>query len=171
MSFSVSLATITSRIRRKLAEGRPPRARSFAICGLTPRLGGFARPLLAPAEVGGGRDPAVEVRPARALGERLLDPVEAAEVAAEVVQEVHERGLARAGHDRAAVLELAVVAEDDVQKRVRVVGREAVDLLDRAPHPVVAEWDLAEQLAGVGQLDRAVAAGVGLDLADVVQQR
>ena len=51
------------------------------------------------------------------------------------------------------------------------VGGEALDLLDLAAHPVVAERDLAEQLAGVGQLDRAVAGSVGLDLADVVQQR
>ena len=75
------------------------------------------------------------------------------------------------GHDRAAVLELAVMAEDDVQQRLGVGGGEAVDPLDLTPHAVIAERDLAEQLAGVGQLDRAVDRGVGLDLADVVQQR
>ena len=47
--------------------------------------------------------------------QRALDAVEAPERAAQVVDEVHERGLARARHDRAAVLELAVVAQDDVQ--------------------------------------------------------
>ena len=48
-------------------------------------------------------------------GELLLQPVEAAQPPAEVVDHVHERRLARARHDRAAVLERAVVAEDDVR--------------------------------------------------------
>ena len=43
--------------------------------------------------------------------------------------------------------------------------------LDLAAHAVVAERDLAEQLAGVGELDGLAGPGVGLDLADVVQQR
>ena len=38
-------------------------------------------------------------------------------------------------------------------------------------HAVVAERDLALQAARVGHVDRRVAAGVGLELADVVQQR
>ena len=62
-----------------------------------------------------------------AVGEALLDPVEAAEVAAEVVDHVHERGLARARDHRAAVLELAVVAEDDVEHGLGGGGREALD--------------------------------------------
>ena len=40
-----------------------------------------------------------------------------------------------------------------------------------AAHAVVAERDLAQQLAGVGELDGLAGPGVGLDLADVVQQR
>ena len=44
-------------------------------------------------------------------------------------------------------------------------------LVDQPPHAVVAERDLALQLAGVGHLDRAAREGVGLELADVVQQR
>ena len=52
---------------------------------------------------------------ARAVRQLLLQPVEGAQPAAEVVDHVHERRLARAGHDRRAVLELAVMAEDDVQ--------------------------------------------------------
>ena len=53
----------------------------------------------------------------------------------------------------------------------RELGREAGDRLDRAAHAVVAERDLALELAGVGQVGAAVLAGVGLELADVVQQR
>src|SRR5215208_4493138 len=97
------------------------------------------------------RQGAVEARPALAVGERLLDAVEAAELAAEVVDHVHERCLARAWHDRAAVLELAVVAEDDVQQRLGLVGGETGNVLDRAADAVVAERDLAMELAGVGQ--------------------
>ena len=82
---------------------------------------------------------------------------------------MHERGLARARHDGAAVLELAVVGQDDVEHGL-AGRREAVDPLDLAAHEVVAERDLAVELAGVGQLDRAVVRRVGLDLADVVQQ-
>src|SRR5436190_20430796 len=62
------------------------------------------------------RQRAVEARPGLAVRERLLQAVEAAELAAEVVDHVDERGLARARHDRRAVLELAVVAQDDVQQ-------------------------------------------------------
>ena len=66
---------------------------------------------------------------------------------------MHERRLARAGHDRAAVLERAVVGEDDVPDRLRELRREALDLLDRAADAVVAERDLAVQAARVGQVD------------------
>src|SRR5947209_5865779 len=45
---------------------------------------------LACAEECGARQRAVEARPALAVAERLLDPVEAAEPAAEVVDHVHE---------------------------------------------------------------------------------
>ena len=70
---------------------------------------------------------------------------------------MHERGLARAGDHRAAVLELPVVREHDVEQRLRGVGGKPAISLDRAAHEVVAERDLALELAGVGQLDRAVA--------------
>ena len=60
--------------------------------------------------------------------------------------------------------------QDDVE-HAWAVGGEAVDLLDLAAHDVVAERDLALELAGVGQLDRAAVVRVGLDLADVVEQR
>ncbi len=46
-----------------------------------------------------------------------------------------------------------------------------LDLLDRRAHAVVAERDLALQASGVGEVDRAGVVGVGLELADVVQQR
>ena len=75
------------------------------------------------------------------------------------------------GHDRAAVLERSVVGEDDVPDRLRELRREAVDVLDRAPDAVVAERDLALQAAGVGEVDALRVLGVGLQLADVVQQR
>ena len=46
-----------------------------------------------------------------------------------------------------AVLERAVVAEDDVQHGLRRLGREAGQGLDRPAHAVVAERDLALELA------------------------
>ena len=58
-----------------------------------------------------------------------------------------------------------------MEQRAREAGREAVDPLDRAAHEVVAERDLAVELARVGQVDRGRVLRVGLDLADVVDQR
>ena len=81
-----------------------------------------------------------------------------------------EDGLAGAGDDRRAVLERAVVAEDDVEDRLGEGGVEAVDLLDLAADHVVAERDLALQAAGVGQVDRQRVVVVGLGLADVVEE-
>jgi hypothetical protein len=123
------------------------------------------------AEVRPAADRPIEARPALAAGQLLLQAIEGAEPAAEVVAEVHERGLAGAGHDRAAVLERAVVAEDDVQHGLGSARVEVLDRVDERSHAVVAERDLAVQLAGVGQLDRAAREGVGVELADVVQQR
>src|SRR5918912_77145 len=91
--------------------------------------------------------PRVDPRPARAPRRPPLEPVEAAEPAAEVVDHVHQRGLAGARDDGAPVLELAVVGQDDVQQALRARGREAGDVLDRAADRVVAEWDLALELA------------------------
>src|SRR4029453_14775688 len=107
----------------------------------------FAPRALARAEEGGGADAAVVVRPAGSVGERPLDAVEAPEVAPEVVHEVEERGLARAGTQRTAVLEVPVVAQDDVEEALGLVVRETVDPLDLAADHVVAERYLAEQLA------------------------
>src|SRR4051812_39659004 len=139
---------------------------------MTPLSGGlFApRPLAWPEE-GGGADAAVEVRPARAVRERLLDAVEAAQVPAQVVHEVDQRGLAGARDNRAPVLQLAVVAQDYVKQALGLVRREAIDPLDLAADHVVPERDLSEQLAAVGELDRPVDARVHLRLADVVQKR
>src|SRR3954451_1029187 len=110
-----------------------------------PRSGRPALLLCRRAEVSARVDPAVVRRPALAGGERLLEAVEAAEAPAEVVDEVHERRLARGRHDRAAVRERAVMAEDDVEHGLRGLGREARQLLDLAPDSVVAERDLAVQ--------------------------
>src|SRR5208283_1774459 len=115
-------------------------------------------------------DRAVERGPGGAGCQLLLEPVEAAEASAEVVDHVHERRLARARHHRAAMLERAVVGQDDVPERLRERRREAADLLDLAADAVVAERDLAVQASRIGQLDRAAALLVGLELADVVQQ-
>ena len=84
---------------------------------------------------------------------------------------MHERGLARPRDDGAAVLQAAVVGQDDVQQRPRKVTREVGDRLDLAANAVVAERDLALELARVGQVRASVIPGVGLELADVVQQR
>ena len=46
-----------------------------------------------------------------------------------------------------AVLERPVVAEDDVQHGLRRLGREAGERLDGLAHAVVAERDLAQELA------------------------
>src|SRR4051812_22238864 len=171
ISFSVSFATPWPAYEGCAAPDSLADRRFLALCelgGADLACGGGGRPL---AEVRGARDGAVVARPALALAQRLLDPVEAPEPAAEVVDHVHERGLARARDDRRAVLELAVVAQDDVKQGLCRLRRETRQLLDLAPHQVVAEWDLAVQLARVGELDRGAVHGVRLDLADVVQER
>ena len=76
------------------------------------------------------------------MGQFLLQAVEGAELAAQVVDHVHERRLAREGPNRRAVLELAVVAEDDVQHCRGQRVWEARDVLDQAPDAEVAERDL-----------------------------
>src|SRR6186713_2909896 len=67
---------------------------------------------------------AVEARPALAVAEGLLEPVEAAELAAEVVDHVDERRLARARGHRASVLERAVMGQDYVEDGLGRLGRE-----------------------------------------------
>ena len=79
-------------------------------------------------------DRSVEGRPNLARGQLFLEPVEASQPAAEVVDHVHERRLARARHDRTPVLEAAVVGEDDVQNLAGQLRREAIDLLDLPAH-------------------------------------
>src|SRR5207249_6687479 len=122
-------------------------------------------------EVGGARKRAVVARPRLALLKALLDTVEAAELSPEVVYRVHDRRLAGRRSNGTAVLERAVMGEQDVQHGARERWGEAVDPLDRAAHEVVAERYLAVQLAEVGEVDRRRLLRVGLDLADVVDQR
>src|SRR3954451_14888817 len=160
MSFSVSLAIQdkigTGRGRSSgSSEHRPALCGELRACGPLRRLARLARlaGTRGAREVRAAPDRAIEARPARARGQLLLEAVDRAQAAAEVVAEVHERRLARAGEHRAAVLEAAVVAEDDVQHRLGRARIEAVDLLDEPAHPVVAERDLALQLAGIGHLD------------------
>ena len=69
------------------------------------------------------------------------------------------------------MLEAPVVREDDVKECLGELGREVRDLLDCPPHDVVAARDLADQPAGIVQADAAGVARVGVELADVVQQR
>ncbi len=121
-------------------------------------------------EEGAAGESAVEARPGLAGGELALEAVEAAEAAAEVVDHVDEDGLAGGGDDRRAVLQLAVVAEDDVEDALGEVGVEARQVLDRPAHGVVAERDLPLQAAGVGEVDRQRVVVVGDALADVVQE-
>ena len=102
-------------VRRRLRLRRRRRASAARRSRLRPGRAKYAPP---PERL-------VVTRPLLARGELLLEPVEAAQPAPEVVDHVDERRLARARHDRAAVLERAVVAEDDVQHGLRQLGREA----------------------------------------------
>src|SRR3954447_12021001 len=156
MSFSVSFAMPGPAYEGMGASDCRRRRWFYALCGLGGL--GFAAPGRrrgSRSEVRRARDRPVEARPALALAQRLLDPVERAEPAAEVVDHVHERRLARARDHRRAVLELPVVRQDDVEKCLRGVRREARYLLDLAPHQVVTERYLAEQLPRVRESDRA----------------
>src|SRR3954452_15428219 len=84
------------------------------------------------AEEGRAVDAAVEARPALTVRELLLEPVEAAELAAEVVDRVHQGRFAGRGDHLRAVLELSVVGQDDVDDRLGEVGIEVLDALDLA---------------------------------------
>src|SRR5205085_3014680 len=90
------------------------------------RLRRFALRFDAGAEIGTPAQRLVVCRPLLASRELLLDPVEAAQPTTQVVDHVHQRRLASARNHGAAVLERAVVAEDDVQDRLLEVGGEAV---------------------------------------------
>ena len=81
---------------------------------------------------------------------------------------MYERRLARAWNDRAAVLERPVVAEDDVQHRLRELGGESIEPFDHTPDAVVAQRNLAVQAAVVGHRDRPALDAVRVELADVV---
>ncbi len=83
-----------------------------------------------------------------------------------------EERLARLRDDGAAVLELAVVAQDDVEERLLAHLVDARDPIELAVQPLVAEDDLAAQAAGVGELHRvALHERVGLELAEIVHER
>src|SRR5436305_9227807 len=193
MSFSVSLAMADTigpvagrapgspRSLRRFSTGPAQRCAGSAQLGSSPRGSGrlaLRRALRSDrGEVRARADRAIKARPALPRREILLQAIERAEPPAEVVAEVHERRLARAWDHRAAVLEAAVMAEDDVQQGLGGARVEAVDLVDETAHAVVAQRDLALQLAGVGHLDggtaEAVVAaaaareGVRAELADV----
>lgn len=113
---------------------------------------------------------AVVAGPALVLRRLAFEPVEAAEVAAQLVHRVHEERLPGCREDRAPVLEAAVMGEDDVQQRLGALRRESRDLLNRAPDRVVPAGDLADQPALVVQAHVCGVAGVGVELPDVVQQ-
>ena len=82
-----------------------------------------------------------------------------------------EQRLAGSWENRATVLEAAVVGEDDVQNGLRQIRREVGNVFDASPDGEVAARDLADQLAGVVQLDSVLVTRVGVELANVVQQR
>ena len=114
------------------------------------------------AEEGAAAERAIEARPALTLAKLLLQAIEAAQAPTEIVGHVYEGRLARAGQDWAPVLERPVVGEHDVRERLRKCRREVLELLDLAPHEVVAKGDLALQAPGVGQVDARGVGRVGL---------
>ena len=89
-------------------QARPREAAALRPAGQRQRQpdAGLRQPLLsgsgggAATEVGGPLDRAVEARPRLALGQLALEPVEAPEAPAEVVDHVDEHRLAGAGSDR-----------------------------------------------------------------------
>src|SRR5262245_50903836 len=105
-------------------------------------------------EEGRGVDAPVEARPALALGQLLLEAVEAPQLAAEVVDRVHQGRLAGRRDDGRAVLQLTVVGEDDVEDRLGQIRVEALDALDLPADQVIASRDLALEPARVGERDR-----------------
>src|SRR5437763_3032663 len=110
-------------------------------------LGGLATALCPGSEERGSGERAIEPGPTLPVAEALLDPVEASERSTEVVDHVHERGLARARHHGTSVLELPVVREHDVEYGLGVLLGEALDPVDLAPNDVVPERDLAVEPA------------------------
>src|SRR4051794_32109544 len=124
ISFSVSFATGRTVVRPGVMATRT-RVRFAPICADLLRG-------LTVGEVGAAAERAVERRPLAARGDPLPEPVERAEPPAEVVDHVHERGLARARDHGRAVLERPVVGEDDVQHGAGEMLGEARDVLDQA---------------------------------------
>ena len=108
---------------RRRPEGAPTRPRR-ARWGIAPGVGSAGPRGLGEAigEECAGADRAVEARPPATGAELLLQAVEAPEPPAEVVDHVDDRRLPGAGDDGAAVLERAVVGEDDVPDRLRKLG-------------------------------------------------
>ena len=106
---------------RSLFAGIWAAPRTSRLCGLRP---GYAASAVSArsCEIGAPAQSLVVARPLLPGRQLLLDPVEAPEAAAEVVDHVDERRLAGARDDRAPVLERAVVTEDDVQHRLRDLG-------------------------------------------------
>src|SRR3954447_21361340 len=137
ISFSVSFATPWPAYEGSAGPDSLGAGRFLALCALSGAglaCGGRGCAL---GEVRRAGDAAVVAGPALAVAQRLLDPIEAPEPAAEVVDHVHKRGLARARDDRRAMLELAVVAQDDVKQGLGRLRRETRQLLDLASHQVV----------------------------------
>src|SRR4051794_41702574 len=111
MSFSVSFAMPA---RGYGAAGARRRAKRLLRRNLR-RSGRFAIRRRAVSEKGARGERPVVARPAGPGGQLLLQPVERTQAAAQVVDHVDEGRLAGAGHDRTAVLQGAVVGQDDVE--------------------------------------------------------
>src|SRR5258708_9133519 len=99
--------------------GGPRVGKPGAICAFSTErryiaLRGLALSMRALAEVGAAADAFVVPGPLGAVWKLFLEAVEAAEPAAEVVDHVPQRRLAGAWGHPAALLERALVAEDDV---------------------------------------------------------
>src|SRR5713226_4631840 len=108
------------------------------------------------------------VRPAP-LGSRGEELAEGADARVQLVERVHRHGLERDGLLGAAVLEAAVVRDDEVRDAPLQLAREPLDARRFLADELAGEHEVADQLALVGVVESWLG-GYLARLAEVVQQ-